>query len=147
MMLRKSILSSDRLFFLFWPFEVWFCRLHRRFWPKWYLEIVITHIQKNRTPINLCSKSSLIHTNDAPSKYFEFWPPVFSILTFSGLVLSFAPPILAKVIFGNSHYSYTKKSHTYQFILKSSLIHTNDAPSKYFEFWPPVFSILTFSFF
>ena len=118
MMLRESILSSDRLFFIFGPFQVWICHLHRQFWQKWYLEIVITYIQKNRRQVNFCSKWSLIHTNDAPWKYFEFWPPVFYIWTFSGLDLSFAPPILAKVIFRNSHYLYTKKSQASKFLLK-----------------------------
>ena len=84
--------------------------LHRRFLQKWYLEIVISHIQINRRWVNFSSKWSLIHTNDAPWKYFDFWPPVFYICTFSGLVLSFAPPIFAKVIFRNSHYSHTNKS-------------------------------------
>ena len=46
----------------------------------------------NRQWVNFISKWSLIHTNDAPWKYFEFWPPVFFMLTFSGLDLSYAPP-------------------------------------------------------
>ena len=29
-------------------------------------------MQKNRRPIILCSKLSLIHTNDDPYKYFEY---------------------------------------------------------------------------
>ena len=67
---------------------------------------------------NFSSKWSLIHTNDAPWKYFEFWPPVFYIWTFPGLDLSFAPPILAKVIFRNRHCLYTKKSQASKFLLK-----------------------------
>ena len=118
MMLRESILSSDRLFFIFGPFQVWICHLHRQFYLKWDLEIVITYIQKNRRQVNLCSKWSLIHTNDAPWKYFEFWPPVFYIWTFSGLDLSFAPPILSKMRFGNRHYLYTKKSQASKSLLK-----------------------------
>ena len=118
MMLHESILTSDHLFFLFRLFPVWICQLHRQFYVKWYLEIVITYIQKNRRPVNFYSKWSLIHTNDAPWKYFDFWPPVFSISTFSGLDLSIAPPILCKMIFGNRHYLYTKKSQASKFLLK-----------------------------
>ena len=118
MMLRESILSSDRLFFIFRLFQDWICHLHRRFWQKWYLEIIITYVQKNRTQLNLCSKWSLTYTYHAPWKYFEFWPPVFYIWPFSGLDLSFAPPILYKMTFGNSHYLYTKKSHASKFLLK-----------------------------
>ena len=118
MMLREGILSSDQLFFISGPVQVWICHLHRRFLQKWYLEIVITHIQINRRCVNFSSKWSLIHTNDAPWKYFELWPAVFYIWTFSGLDLSFAPPIFAKVLFRNSHYSYTNKSPVCKFYLK-----------------------------
>ena len=145
MMLRESILSSDRLFFISGLFQVWICHLHRQFYKKWYLEIVIAYIQKNRRQVNFCSKWSLIHTNDAPWKYFEFWPPVFYIWTFPGLDLSFAPPILPKWYLEIVITHVQKNRRQVHFCSKSSLIHTYDAPWKYFDFWPPVFNIWTFS--
>ena len=85
---------------------------------NWYLRIVITHVQKNRTRVNFSLKLSLIHAWKAPRNilcsdrlFFFIWP-------FQVWILSFAPPILAKGIFRNSHYLYTKKSHTNKFLLK-----------------------------
>ena len=90
-------------------------------------------MQKNRRPIILCSKLSLIHTIDAPYKYFEYALIVSFYLDFLRLNFVTCPAGFAKSHNYKVH-THTQKNRTPIILCsKLSLIHTIDAPYKYFK--------------
>ena len=105
-------------FILFGLFEVWFCLWPRRIWQKWLWESDSTHMQKNRRPIILCSKLSLIHTINAPYKYFEYALIVSFYLDFLRFGFAIRPAKFGKSDNWKVTLLICKKSQTYHFMLK-----------------------------